>query len=110
MNIEQLVLGGERVAAAEGQTFAVIEPAQGEPFAKVAEAGLADIQRAVQVAYKAFDEGKWPRLSATERGRILLKASMLLRERLAEIAGIEARKAGKPMQERRGNVGLAGTL
>ena len=50
MNIEQLVLGGERVAAAEGQTFAVIEPAQGEPFAEVAEAGLADIQRAVQVA------------------------------------------------------------
>ena len=110
MNIEQLVLGGERVAAAEGQTFAVIEPAQGEPFAEVAEAGLADIQRAVQVAYKAFDEGKWPRLSATERGRILLKASMLLRERLEEIAVIEARNAGKPIQDARGEVGLAATV
>jgi betaine-aldehyde dehydrogenase len=110
MNIEQLVLGGERVAAAEGRTFAVIEPAQGEPFAEVAEAGLADIQRAVQVAYKAFDEGKWPRLSATERGRILLKASMLLRERLEEIAVIEARNAGKPIQDARGEVGLAATV
>ena len=110
MNIEQLVLGGERVAAAEGQTFAVIEPAQGEPFAEVAEAGLADIQRAVQVAYKAFDEGKWPRLSATERGRILLKASMLLRERLEDIAVIEARNAGKPIQDARGEVGLAATV
>jgi acyl-CoA reductase-like NAD-dependent aldehyde dehydrogenase len=110
MNIEQLVLGGKRVAAAEGQTFAVIEPAQGEPFAEVAEAGLVDIQRAVQVAYKAFDEGKWPRLSATERGRILLKASMLLRERLEDIAVIEARNAGKPIQDARGEVGLAATV
>src|SRR6266851_7919395 len=110
MNIEQLVLGGERVAAAEGKTFAVIEPAQGEPFAEAAEAGLADIKRAVQVAYQAFDEGKWPRLSATERGRILLKASMLLRERLEDIAVIEARNAGKPIQDARGEVGLAATV
>lgn len=110
MNMEQLVMGGERVAAAEGKTFAVIEPAQGEPFAEVAEAGLADIERAVQVAYKAFDEGKWPRLSATERGRILLKASILLRERLEDIAVIEARNAGKPIQDARGEVGLAATV
>ena len=110
MNMEQLVMGGERVAAAEGKTFAVIEPAQGEPFAEVAEAGLADIKRAVQVAYKAFDEGKWPRLSATERGRILLKASILLRERLEDIAVIEARNAGKPIQDARGEVGLAATV
>lgn len=108
--MEQLVMGGERVAAAEGKTFAVIEPAQGEPFAEVAEAGLADIKRAVQVAYKAFDEGKWPRLSATERGRILLKASILLRERLVDIAVIEARNAGKPIQDARGEVGLAATV
>ena len=108
--MEQLVMGGERVAAAEGKTFAVIEPAQGEPFAEVAEAGLADIKRAVQVAYKAFDEGKWPRLSATERGRILLKASILLRERLEDIAVIEARNAGKPIQDARGEVGLAATV
>lgn len=108
--MEQLVMGGERVAAAEGKTFAVIEPAQGEPFAEVAEAGLADIERAVQVAYKAFDEGKWPRLSATERGRILLKASILLRERLEDIAVIEARNAGKPIQDARGEVGLAATV
>ncbi|MFL5627460.1 MAG: aldehyde dehydrogenase family protein [Ktedonobacteraceae bacterium] len=110
MNIEHLVLGGERVSAAEGQTFAVIEPGTGKPFAQVAQAGPEDIERAVQIAYKAFDEGKWPRLSATERGRILLKASTLLRERLEEIAVIEARNAGKPIQDARGEVGLAATV
>jgi acyl-CoA reductase-like NAD-dependent aldehyde dehydrogenase len=110
MQSEHLVLGGKRVPAAEGKTFSVIEPAQGKPFTEVAEAGTEDVERAVQTAYQAFDEGKWPRLSATERGRILLKASTLLRERLEDIALIEARNAGKPIRDARGEVGLVATV
>ncbi len=99
MNIEHLVLGGERVPAAEGKTFAVTEPGTGKPFTEVAEAGTEDVQRAVQIAYRAFEEGKWPRLSATDRGRILLQAAALVRERLEDIAVIEARNAGKPIRD-----------
>jgi len=110
MQSEHLVLGGKRVPAAEGKTFSVIEPAQGKPFTEVAEAGTEDVERAVQTAYQAFDEGKWPRLSATERGRILLKASTLVRERLEDIALIEARNAGKPIRDARGEVGLVATV
>ena len=54
MNIEHLVLGGERVPAANGKSFAVIEPGLGEPFAEVAEAGTEDVELAVHTAYKAF--------------------------------------------------------
>jgi acyl-CoA reductase-like NAD-dependent aldehyde dehydrogenase len=110
MQSEHLVLGGKRVPAAEGKTFSVIEPAQGKPFTEVAEAGTEDVERAVQTAYQAFDEGKWPRLSATERGRVLLKASTLVRERLEDIALIEARNAGKPIRDARGEVGLVATV
>jgi betaine-aldehyde dehydrogenase len=110
MNIEHLVLGGERVPAANGKSFTVIEPGLGEPFAEVAEAGTEDVEQAVHTAYKAFDEGRWPRLSATERGRVLLKASTLLRERLEEIAVVEARNAGKPIRDARGEVGLAAAV
>jgi betaine-aldehyde dehydrogenase len=110
MNIEHLVLGGERVPAANGKSFTVIEPGLGEPFAEVAEAGTEDVEQAVHTAYKAFDEGRWPRLSATERGRVLLKASTLVRERLEEIAVIEARNAGKPIRDARGEVGLAAAV
>jgi betaine-aldehyde dehydrogenase len=110
MNIEQLVLGGKRVPAADGKTFSVIEPSQGKPFAEVAEAGIEDIERAVRTAYQAFDEGRWPRLSAAERGRILLKASTLLRERLEKIAIVEARNAGKPIRDARDEVGLAASV
>jgi acyl-CoA reductase-like NAD-dependent aldehyde dehydrogenase len=110
MTIEHLVLGGERVPAVEGKTFAVIEPGSGKPFAEVTEAGTQDVEKAVQTAHKAFEEGRWPRLSATERGRILLRASTLVRERLEDIAVVEARNAGKPIRDARGEIGLVATV
>ena len=110
MTIEHIVLGGERVSAADGQTFAVIEPGTGKPFAEVAQAGPEDAQRAVQVAYRAFEEGQWPRLSATQRGRILLQAATLVRQRLEELATVEARNAGKPISDARGEMSLVANV
>jgi acyl-CoA reductase-like NAD-dependent aldehyde dehydrogenase len=110
MTIERLVLGGERVLAAEGKTFSVIEPGTGKSFAEVAEAGIQDAESAVQTANRAFEEGKWPRLSATERGRILLRASTLVREKLEDIAVVEARNAGKPIRDARGEIGLVAAV
>ena len=111
MTTELLVLGGERTTAAEGGTFEVIEPGTGEPMVEVAEAGVEDARRAVDVAHRAFEEGPWPRTSATERGRVLLKASTLLRERLETFAAAESRNAGKPITSARGEMEtVAGVL
>jgi len=110
MKIEHFVLGGERVPAADGKSFAVIEPGSGQSFAEVAEAGLEDVERAVQRAYWAFEQGRWARLSATDRGRILLRAATLVRERLEDIAVIEARNAGKPIRDARGEVALVAAV
>jgi len=110
MMIEHFVLGGERVPAADGKSFAVIEPGSGKSFAEVAEAGLEDVERAVQRAYWAFEQGRWARLSATDRGRILLQAATLMRERLEDIAVIEARNAGKPIRDARGEVALVAAV
>ncbi len=110
MNIEHFVLGGERVHAADGKTFAVIEPASGSPFAQVAQAGLEDVDRAVQAAHRAFQEGSWPRLSATERGRILLQAASLVRQRSEAIAALEARNAGKPIRDARAEIALVAAV
>src|SRR6266702_878755 len=110
MTIERLVLGGERVLAAEDKSFSVIEPGTGKSFAEVAEAGIQDVEQAVQIANRAFEEGTWSRLSATERGRILLRASTLVRERLQDIAVVEARNAGKPIQDARGEIGLVAAV
>ena len=110
MKIEHFVLGGERVPAADGKTFAVIEPASGSPFVEVAEAGPEDVDRAVQAAYRAFKQGSWPRLSATERGRILLQAASLVRQRAEAIAALEARNAGKPIRDARGEIALVAAV
>ncbi|MGH2529339.1 MAG: aldehyde dehydrogenase family protein [Actinomycetota bacterium] len=108
---ELLVLGGERAAATEGKTFEVIEPGTGRPMAEVAEAGAEDARRAVEVAHRAFEEGPWPRTSATERGRVLLHAAALFRERLEDFARVEARNGGKPISAARGEMGIvAGVL
>src|SRR5438132_5985006 len=110
MNIEHLVLGGERVPAADGKTFAVTEPGSGKPFVEVAEAGHEDVERAVRAAYRTFEEGLWPRMSATERGRILLQAATLVRQRLEEIATVEASNAGKPIRDARGEIALVAAV
>ena len=111
MSAELLMLGGEHVPAAEGGTFAVTEPATGEPLTEVAQAGPEDARRAVDVAVRAFEEGPWPRTSATERGRVLLKASFLVRERLEDLARIESRNVGKPIRDARDELGIvASTL
>jgi acyl-CoA reductase-like NAD-dependent aldehyde dehydrogenase len=106
MTTELLVLGGESRPAAEGRTFAVIEPGTGAPMTEVAEAGPEDARRAVDVAVRAFDEGPWPRTSATVRGRVLLRASTLVRERLEDLARLEARNAGKPIRDARDEIGI----
>jgi acyl-CoA reductase-like NAD-dependent aldehyde dehydrogenase len=108
---ELLVLGGEHTPAAENGTFSVIEPGTGAPMAEVAEAGPEDARRAVEVAVRAFEKGPWPRISATERGSVLLRASVLVRERLEDLARVEARNVGKPIGDARDEIGIvANTL
>jgi acyl-CoA reductase-like NAD-dependent aldehyde dehydrogenase len=106
MTTELLVMGGERRPAAEDKTFTVIEPGTGAGMVEVAEAGPEDARRAVDTAVRAFDEGPWPRTSATARGRVLLRASVLVRERLEDVARIEARNAGKPIGDARDEIGI----
>jgi acyl-CoA reductase-like NAD-dependent aldehyde dehydrogenase len=107
---EPLSIGGERVAAAGGSTFDVIEPATAEPMAQVAEAGPEDALRAVDVAADAFERGAWPRLSARERGRILTRASLAIRERQEELATLEARNGGKPLAAARAEIDIVANV
>jgi acyl-CoA reductase-like NAD-dependent aldehyde dehydrogenase len=107
---ELLVLGGERVDALEGATTKVVEPATGEPAWEVAEASPEDARRAVAVAARAFDEGPWPRMAARARGRILTRASFLIRERQEDLARLEARNVGKPIGAARAEIDLVANV
>ncbi len=107
---ELLVLGGVRVAAADGATADVIEPATGAPGWEVSRGSEEDAKRAVDVAARAFDEGPWRRMSARERGRILTKASFLIRERQDALAELEARNGGKPIGNARAELDIVANV
>ena len=92
----QLLIDGQWVAATSGQTFEVKNPADGQTIATVAEGDKADIDQAVAAARRAFEGGRWPALTASERGRLLWKLADLLEEHLDEFAEIESLDNGKP--------------
>ena len=94
----QLFIDGQFVDAESGKTFKSPNPATGETFAEVAEADKADVDKAVAAARKAF-EGKWSKMSARDRGRLLYKLSQLIEEHAGELATLETMDNGKPIKE-----------
>ena len=81
----QLLIDGKWVDAESGKTFTTPNPATGETLAEVAEADKADVDKAVIAARKAY-EGKWGKMSARDRGRLLYKLSQLIEEHSQELA------------------------
>jgi len=101
----QMVVGGETVDAADGQTFEVVNPANGEVIATAPLGGKEDVDRAVVAARKAFDEPKgWPTWAAGKRGRTLAKFADLIRKSSEELAQLESRNTGKPITSARGEI------
>ena len=94
----QLFIDGQFVDAESGKTFKTPNPATGETFAEVAEADKADVDKAVAAARKAF-EGKWSKMSARDRGRMIYKLSQLIEAHAAELAELETMDNGKPIKE-----------
>lgn len=102
----QHFIGGQWVPAASGRTLPVIDPATGEAFDTLARGDAADVDRAVAAARAALN-GPWGRLTATERGRILLKMGALILDRHEDLARLEARDTGKPLSQARNDIAVA---
>mgnify|MGYP001202118485 FL=1 len=92
-----LYIHGDYVESSSGETFNSINPANGEVIASVDQANESDVEKAILSAEKGFSI--WSQMTAFERGRILLKAVKILRERNDELAELEVIDCGKPLQE-----------
>ena len=92
----RLFIDNQQVAGS-GEAFDNFNPATGEKIHSVTTASRQDFEQAVRSAQKAF--GKWSAMAPTERGRILHRASVLLRERNDELAALEVMDTGKPIRE-----------
>ena len=99
-NPRLVLIGGQWRAGSSGQTLALLNPSTGQPLAEIARGTAADIDAAVAAAQAALD-GAWGRLTAAERGRLLLKMSALTLARADELAHLEARDVGKPLKQGR---------
>jgi betaine-aldehyde dehydrogenase len=100
----QFVIDGGEAGAVSGRTVTVMNPATGAAVASAPVADEQDVERAVSAARRAFEEGPWPKMSASERGRVLLRVASLLRERVDSLAHLEVQNSGKPIRDARGEV------
>jgi betaine-aldehyde dehydrogenase len=103
-----MLIDGESVPAAAGGTFDVMNPATGEVMARVPDAQSADVDRAVQAARRAFDEG-WRDVTAQERGRILFRLAEKARAETKRLAHLETLNSGKPLAESEFDIGDVAT-
>jgi betaine-aldehyde dehydrogenase len=88
-----------KAGPAAGERFASINPATGQVLGYVTAAGSAQVDAAVRAAQKA--QTAWGAMTGTERARVLRRAADLLRSRNQELAELETRDTGKPIQETR---------
>src|SRR6266478_4451034 len=96
-----LVINGERVFT--GKTIASINPSSPDDVVgAVAEAGIAEAERAVKAARDAFEKWRWTPFE--ERAALLERAAAIMERRRFELAALEVFEVGKPWTEADGDI------
>ncbi|KUI41936.1 aldehyde dehydrogenase [Mycobacterium sp. IS-1590] len=96
LTYERLFIGGRWETPATRRRIAVISPHTEEQIGETPEAAAEDVDRAVQAAREAFDEGPWPRLSVDERMEKIEKLATLYAAHTDEMADLITAEMGSP--------------
>ena len=94
-----MIIEGERVGAASGQTYQVTNPATGEVVEEVPSGGAEDVARAAEAAAKA--QRAWAALPPNKRAQILHEAAAHMLTKVEEIAPVLTAEQGKTILESR---------
>src|SRR5581483_7924635 len=97
----KVAIGGKWLEAAAGERFDSVDPFSGQVWATLPRCRRADIDAAVAAADTAFRSGPWRQISASDRGRLLLKLGQLVARDADRLAEIEVRDNGKLITEMR---------
>ena len=103
--MKKMFIGGRWMAAQDERSLAVVAPADGETFDRIARGSAHEVDLAVQAARACLGQA-WGRMAATERGRILVKIGQAVLDNADELARIEARDTGKPMTTARNDIAV----
>jgi len=95
----KLLIDGAWAEAADGCTLERKSPAHDTVVAVYAKAGVADAERAIAAARRAFDLGPWPRMKGAERARVLRNVAEGILARKHELALMETLENGKPLAQ-----------
>ncbi len=98
-----LVIGGERVEAADGRLFETIDPATGEAICEVAFAGSEDVERATAAARAALD-GPLRKVSPSKRAGLIYALAELIKANGEQLAELESLDNGKPLAAAKGDI------
>ena len=93
------IIAGELRTALDEQALDMTSPSDGKHFCSIPRSGSNDITAAVAAARHAFEEGAWPRMTATERGRCIMRLCELVNDNHMELAALESRDTGKPLRQ-----------
>jgi phenylacetaldehyde dehydrogenase len=91
-----LFIDGEWVRSSGDKLIAVFDPSTGREIARVVDASDQDVDRAVQAARTAFDDGRWSGLPSYQRERVIHRLADLIEANIAELAELESIDNGKP--------------
>src|SRR3984885_14273177 len=94
---QQLLIGSERLDAADGARFSTLDPSSGREIASVAQAGAEDVERAVRAAREALESGPWASMPATGREQLMHALAQAIEDHDEELAEIESLDNGKPV-------------
>jgi acyl-CoA reductase-like NAD-dependent aldehyde dehydrogenase len=100
-----MYIDGRWSLADDGATYESYAPATGAPWVRVAEAGPADVDRAVRAARAALD-GPWGAVLAHDRARILLRMAEAIDANRDLLARLESRDNGKALRETRAELDM----
>ncbi|WP_018236045.1 aldehyde dehydrogenase family protein [Ensifer sp. BR816] len=106
----RMLIDGQWVAGAEGRTVERVAPGHGVVVSRYAAATKVDAERAIAAARRAFDDGPWPRMTASERSLILLRAADMIAARADELAFLDAIESGKPISQAKGELAGAADI
>ncbi|WP_128001036.1 aldehyde dehydrogenase [Piscinibacter defluvii] len=92
------VIGGQRVAAANGAAFVKTSPIDGRVLGEIARGGAADIDAAVAASRAAFADGRWAGKAPAARKKTLQRFAEKILSAKDELAVLETLDMGKPVQ------------
>jgi acyl-CoA reductase-like NAD-dependent aldehyde dehydrogenase len=104
MKTYQHFIDGKYVDPLKGRWFDSVDPYKGEPWARIPQGCEQDVDRAVQAASRALRVGPWAAMTATERGKLMLRLADLVTKNAERLAELEVRDNGKLMAEMRGQM------